>query len=406
MITIIILVALWNCLRKAGLEERIASLAKGLDAEVEENGLNFSQGERQLLCLARVLMERPEEEESLGPPLLLCDEPTAACDLTTDRHIHDTLLHGSPQELLTRRDSEADVGTSAGFLAKMCRQQGVQTTHFMDEAETLGDRIAIMAAGKVKCVGSALFLKSQYGVGYTLTIAKSPQQSAEQSRALDLLIHSHCSRAELLSDVGAPAKRGDAMVDCGCCNDVAVSPNLQLFYGVVCILYVLSSLGEFLAAGMDGPDMMLACVTMSTLFVIMVLWILMLASRCCAPCCCREAVPDVPPTCPLGPCQTSNPKCLDYPFMIGMGGEVVTEGTRRVVLPACLYTNFIRGEWDFSPLQLCRLLWVTLLILGADPSSPKDPCSPCSLVLGDPCSPCSIVVGSPVAVKEGLESQP
>lgn len=153
--------ALWNCLRKAGLEERIASLAKGLDAEVEENGLNFSQGERQLLCLARVLMERPEEEESLGPPLLLCDEPTAACDLTTDRHIHDTLLHGldkdwtlvvvchrlhyvrefdnvvvfeegrvveqgSPQELLTRRDSEADVGTSAGFLAKMCRQQGVQ----------------------------------------------------------------------------------------------------------------------------------------------------------------------------------------------------------------------------------------------------------------------------------------
>ena len=163
----------------------------------------------------------------------------------------------------------------------------------------------------------------------------------------------------------------DAMVDCGCCNDVAVSPNLQLFYGVVCILYVLSSLGEFLAAGMDGPDMMLACVTMSTLFVIMVLWILMLASRCCAPCCCREAVPDVPPTCPLGPCQTSNPKCLDYPFMIGMGGEVVTEGTRRVVLPACLYTNFIRGEWDFSPLQLCRLLWVTLLILGTFTSLKK-----------------------------------
>ncbi|CAE7379072.1 ABCA3, partial [Symbiodinium natans] len=72
----------------------------------------------------------------------------------------------------------------------------------MDEAETLGDRIAIMAAGKVKCVGSALFLKSQYGVGYTLTIAKTPQPTAEQSRALDSLIHARCTRAERLSDVG------------------------------------------------------------------------------------------------------------------------------------------------------------------------------------------------------------
>jgi hypothetical protein len=42
----------------------------------------------------------------------------------------------------------------------------------MDEADVLGDRIAIMAGGKLQCVGSSLFLKSTYGVGYTLTIAK------------------------------------------------------------------------------------------------------------------------------------------------------------------------------------------------------------------------------------------
>jgi len=43
----------------------------------------------------------------------------------------------------------------------------------MDEADLLGDRIAIMAAGKLRCCGSSLFLKKQYGVGYQLTIVKS-----------------------------------------------------------------------------------------------------------------------------------------------------------------------------------------------------------------------------------------
>ena len=37
------------------------------------------------------------------------------------------------------------------------------TTHFMDEADYLGDRIAIMAKGKLVCSGSSLFLKKRYG---------------------------------------------------------------------------------------------------------------------------------------------------------------------------------------------------------------------------------------------------
>lgn len=37
------------------------------------------------------------------------------------------------------------------------------TTHFMDEADLLGDRIAIMAGGELQCYGSPLFLKTKYG---------------------------------------------------------------------------------------------------------------------------------------------------------------------------------------------------------------------------------------------------
>ncbi|OEU16083.1 hypothetical protein FRACYDRAFT_208005 [Fragilariopsis cylindrus CCMP1102] len=46
----------------------------------------------------------------------------------------------------------------------------ILTTHFMDEADILGDRIAIMAEGRLRCIGSSLFLKKHYGVGYQVYI--------------------------------------------------------------------------------------------------------------------------------------------------------------------------------------------------------------------------------------------
>eukprot|EP00927_Polykrikos_kofoidii_P044460 TRINITY_DN38417_c0_g1_i1.p1 TRINITY_DN38417_c0_g1~~TRINITY_DN38417_c0_g1_i1.p1 ORF type:complete len:1389 (+),score=197.49 TRINITY_DN38417_c0_g1_i1:273-4439(+) len=106
--------ALWKAVRQAGLEQRLRALPNGLSERVEESGQNFSQGERQLLCLARVLLDdvpptscgsalaqsrgitHVAELSVMGPRILLCDEPTAACDLDTDQRIHETLLHGLP----------------------------------------------------------------------------------------------------------------------------------------------------------------------------------------------------------------------------------------------------------------------------------------------------------------------
>jgi len=53
----------------------------------------------------------------------------------------------------------------------------ILTTHFMDEADLLGDRIAIMAQGRLVCAGSSFFLKKQNGVGYQLTIVKRTTQA-------------------------------------------------------------------------------------------------------------------------------------------------------------------------------------------------------------------------------------
>lgn len=50
------------------------------------------------------------------------------------------------------------------------------TTHYMDEADILGDRIGIMTAGKLTCLGSSLFLKNRFGVGYVMTLVKDSSQ--------------------------------------------------------------------------------------------------------------------------------------------------------------------------------------------------------------------------------------
>jgi len=39
----------------------------------------------------------------------------------------------------------------------------VMTTHLMDEADLLGDRVAIMKAGTLCCVGTPFSLKKEYG---------------------------------------------------------------------------------------------------------------------------------------------------------------------------------------------------------------------------------------------------
>lgn len=51
----------------------------------------------------------------------------------------------------------------------------------MDEADILGDRIAIISHGKLCCVGSSLFLKTQLGTGYYLTLVKRDYDLSLQS---------------------------------------------------------------------------------------------------------------------------------------------------------------------------------------------------------------------------------
>jgi len=77
----------------------------------------------------------------------------------------------------------------------------VLTTHFMDEADLLGDRIAIMGDGKLRCCGSSLFLKQKFGVGYNMTVEKVDANKFD-SRHLQDVVCRLIPDAAVLTDVG------------------------------------------------------------------------------------------------------------------------------------------------------------------------------------------------------------
>uniref|UniRef100_A0A3P8SAU7 ATP binding cassette subfamily A member 3 n=1 Tax=Amphiprion percula TaxID=161767 RepID=A0A3P8SAU7_AMPPE len=74
------------------------------------------------------------------------------------------------------------------------------TTHFMDEADLLGDRIAIMAGGELQCCGSPLFLKNKYGAGYHMVIVKDALCDVSE---ITRLVHMYVPNATLESSAGA-----------------------------------------------------------------------------------------------------------------------------------------------------------------------------------------------------------
>jgi ATP-binding cassette subfamily B protein len=92
--------------KKAYAHSFIMRMPKGYDTEIEENGGNLSSGQKQLLCIARVMLHLP--------PILILDEATSSIDTLTEIRIQkafDDMMKGRTSFVVAHRLStirEAD----------------------------------------------------------------------------------------------------------------------------------------------------------------------------------------------------------------------------------------------------------------------------------------------------------
>ena len=110
----------------------------------------LSGGQKRKLCIALALIG--------GSQIILLDEPTSGMDVMARRKLWDFLKNYKKDKII------------------------LLTTHFLDEAEYLGDRIGIMSDGKYLCSGTSSFLKSKYPCGFNLNFIINSEKFNDENK--------------------------------------------------------------------------------------------------------------------------------------------------------------------------------------------------------------------------------
>ncbi|KEG09643.1 putative ABC transporter [Trypanosoma grayi] len=128
-------------LKGAELEDAVQCMLRevGLYDKRDTQSAALSGGQKRKLSVAVAFVG--------GSRFVLLDEPTAGMDVAARRQTWQLLQRMSERHTI------------------------LLTTHFMDEADILGDQVAMMNRGSLQCCGSSLFLKSRLGTGYKITMS-------------------------------------------------------------------------------------------------------------------------------------------------------------------------------------------------------------------------------------------
>mmetsp|Transcript_22388 Transcript_22388/g.37501 ORF Transcript_22388/g.37501 Transcript_22388/m.37501 type:complete len:840 (+) Transcript_22388:121-2640(+) len=146
----------------AEVEERLK------DVELTDSGNKsagaYSGGMRRRLSVAIALIG--------NPAIVFLDEPTTGMDPVSRRKVWDLIEN-------VKRDRVM-----------------VLTTHSMEEADALCDRLAIFSTGKLRCLGTAADLKRRFGSGFKLRITSPVEYEAGAHKfVMDLLPNAHFMNA-------------------------------------------------------------------------------------------------------------------------------------------------------------------------------------------------------------------
>jgi ATP-binding cassette, subfamily A (ABC1), member 3 len=133
-------------LKKDEINKLIKDL--GIQDKRHERASALSGGNKRKLSVAIAICGNSK--------FVLLDEPTSGLDLSARRMLWNMLKEYKKSRII------------------------LLTTHYMDEADILGDRIAIMSGGQVNALGSSIFLKSKFGAGYNLTVVKDSAEPNTQ----------------------------------------------------------------------------------------------------------------------------------------------------------------------------------------------------------------------------------
>ncbi|KAJ7956358.1 ABC transporter A family member 2 [Quillaja saponaria] len=120
---------------------------------------SYSGGMKRRLSVAIALIGDPK--------LVILDEPTTGMDPITRRLVWDII-------------DQAKKGCAI-----------VLTTHSMEEADILSDRIGIMAKGRLRCIGTAIRLKSRFGSGFVAHVSFSGNNTGQSPPNEDAISRTH-----------------------------------------------------------------------------------------------------------------------------------------------------------------------------------------------------------------------
>ncbi|KAF9127553.1 hypothetical protein BGW39_005784 [Mortierella sp. 14UC] len=138
-------------LEKQAIEYAVASvsLTKFRDRQVK----GLSGGEKRRVSIAIALLGDNR--------VIFLDEPSTGLDPHVRRVIWDIV-------------NRVKVGRTV-----------VLTTHSMEEADILSDRIAIMTSGRLRCIGTSLHLKDLYGSGFRLNVSSKAGRLEEACESIE-----------------------------------------------------------------------------------------------------------------------------------------------------------------------------------------------------------------------------